>query len=83
MAANNVSFTSKMFYATIPHQELGVIGTLSKTYKLIGHYDRNISINSTIYEIKKFSMSFPENMKVFQIAYWIPKCINHKLIIDL
>ena len=52
-AANGVSFICKRFQATSLLKEFGVIGTLSKTYKLINDYNKNILTNSTVNEIKR------------------------------
>ena len=72
-AVNNVSFICKGFFAAVLIKEFGVIGTPSKTYKLISDYNKNILINSTVNEIKQhFLMSISEN-KVFPTLYLIPK----------
>ena len=38
----------KWFHPTYVLKEFGVIGTPSKTYKLMSHYDKNILINSEL-----------------------------------
>ena len=73
-AVNNVSFVCKGFFATVLIKEFGVIGTPSKTYKLMSDNNKNILINSTVNEIKQhFLMSISGNIKVFRTLYLIPK----------
>ena len=46
-------------------KEFGVLGTPSKTCKLISDDNKNILINSTVIEIKhNFSVPIAENMKI-------------------
>ena len=44
MAANNVSFICKKFYATTLLKESRVIGTPSKTYELISDYNKKFNM---------------------------------------